>query len=205
MLLPSVLLFGNADDGIDWKDICMSFKVTRAIPSDAVEMAYTKLNAWKECYNEILPAPYIEKETEFEENYFTYQRKALQTGHMMFVIKFNNVMVGMFTLSNNSETDLADDFCQLDEMYFLPMYWNKGYGKRAFRYVKKISKIRKFSGIYLWTYARNTRAKYFFEICGFKPDGHTRMVEVGDGVEIEQIRMVKTDLINSQENSVEEA
>ena len=172
----------------------MSFKVVRAVPADAVEMAYTKLNAWKECYAELLPLSYIEKETEFEENYFTYQKLALQPGHMMFVIMFNNVMVGMFELKGNSEEDLNDEYCQLDNLYFLPMYWNKGFGKRAFRYVKKIAKTRKYSKIYLWTFAKNTRAKYFFEICGFKPDGHSRKVRVSPDEEVEQIRMVREDL-----------
>ena len=176
----------------------MSFKVVRAVPADAVEMAYTKLNAWKECYSELLPASYIEKETEFEENYFTYQKLALQPGHMMFVIMFNNVMVGMFELKNNSEPDFNDEYCQLDSLYFLPMYWNKGFGKRAFRYVKKIVKTRKYSKIYLWTFAKNTRAKYFFEICGFRADGHSRTVQVSPDSTVEQIRMVREDLSVSE-------
>ncbi len=176
----------------------MSFKVVRAVPADAVEMAYTKLNAWKECYNELLPLAYIEKETEFEENYFTYQKLALQPGHMMFVIMLNNVMVGMFELKGNSESDLSDEYCQLDSLYFLPMYWNKGFGKRAFRYIKKIVKTRKYSKIYLWTFAKNTRAKYFFEICGFRADGHSRIVKVAPDTEVEQIRMVRDDLSISE-------
>ena len=113
----------------------MSFKVRRAIPSDAVEMAYTKMNAWREAYPEILPQTFIDKNTDFEELYFAYQKATLQSGHTIFVVLYNNILVGMFEVKKNSEPDFDDTACELCEMYYLPMYWNKGYGKRSYRSV----------------------------------------------------------------------
>lgn len=169
----------------------MSFKVRRAIPSDAVEMAYTKMNAWREAYPEILPQSYIEKNTEFEELYFAYQKATLQVGHTIFVVLFNNILVGIFEIEKNTEPDFDENTCELTEMYYLPMYWNKGYGKRTYRYIKKIVKTRKYSKLYVWVMERNTRAKYFFEVCGFVPDGTTRNVKVSGTDEVVEIRMVK--------------
>ena len=172
----------------------MSFKVRRAVPSDAVEMAYTKMNAWREAYPEILPQEYIEKNTEFEELYFSYQKSTLQPGHTIYTVLFNNILVGMFEIKKGTEEDLGEDACELTEMYYLPMYWNKGYGKRTYRYIKKIVKSKKFKKVYLWVFTKNTRAKYFFEVCGFTCDGATRTVQVSPTETVEQIRMVKDEV-----------
>lgn len=172
----------------------MSFKVRRAIPSDSVELAYTKMNAWREAYPELLPKEFIEKNTNFEELYFAYQKATLQSGHAIFVVLYNNILVGMFEIRKGTAPEIEGNPCELLDMNYLPMYWNKGYGKRTYRYIKKIVKARKYDKIYLWVLSTNTRAKYFFEVCGFKPDGAVRKVKTGENTEAEEIRMVKDEL-----------
>lgn len=168
----------------------MSFKVRKAVVSDAVEMAYTKMNAFRESYAEVFPSEYIQKSTEFEEMYFAYQKAIIQNRDEMYVVIYNNVMVGMFTVSDCKDEDYKGIASEISDMYFLPAYWNKGYGKRTYRYIRKAVKGAKHEYAVAWVPKTNTRAKYYFEVCGFTPDGKTRTVDA-DGFSYEEIRMVR--------------
>lgn len=189
----------------------MSFKVRKALASDAVEMAYTKMNAFKESYKEVFPSEYIEKSTYFEEMYYSYQKAIIKSKDMLFVVIYNNIMVGMFTVKECEDSDYKGIASELCDMYFLPAYWNKGYGKRTFRYVRKAVKSIKHEYTVVWVPKMNTRAKYFFEVCGFVADGKEREVKASDTFSYDEIRMVrkeelknKTDKKNSVENSKSE-
>ena len=83
----------------------MSFKVRKALASDAVEMAYTKMNAFKESYKEVFHSEYIEKSTYFEEMYYSYQKAIIKSKDMLFVVIYNNIMVGMFTVKECEDPD----------------------------------------------------------------------------------------------------
>lgn len=169
----------------------MSFKVRKAAASDAVEMAYTKMNAFRESYAETFPAEFIDKSTEFEEMYFAYQRAVIQKTNTLYVVIYNNVMVGMFSVKDCGDSDYAGRASEICDMYFLPAYWNKGYGKRTFRYIRKTVRSKKHDYMVVWLPKTNTRAKYFFEVCGFAADGESRTVKVSDGFSYEEIRMVR--------------
>ena len=87
----------------------------------------------------------------------------------------------------------------------------KRQGKRTFRYVRKAVKSIKHEYTVVWVPKMNTRAKYFFEVCGFVADGKEREVKVSDTFSYDEIRMVrkeelknKTDKKNSVENSKSE-
>ena len=169
----------------------MSFKVRKAVVSDAVEMAYTKMNAFRESYGEVFPAEYIERSTDFEEMYFAYQKAIIQNRDEMFVVIYNNVMVGMFTVKDCEDEDLAGKASEISDMYFLPAYWNKGYGKRTFRYVRKAVKSAKHEYAVVWVPKMNTRATYYFEVCGFEADGNSRTQKPDGDFSYEEIRMVR--------------
>lgn len=176
----------------------MSFKVRKAVASDAVEMAYTKMNAFKEAYNEVFPSDYIEKYTHFEEMYFAYQSAIMQSKDIFYVVVYNNVMVGMFVIKECGDEDYRGNAAELCDVYFLPAYWNKGYGKRAFRYIRKAVKSCKYEYTVVWLPKVNTRAKYFFEICGFIEDGKTRMNNSSEDFSFEEIRMIRKEEIKSK-------
>lgn len=182
----------------------MSFKVRKAVVSDAVEMAYTKMNAFRESYNEFFPAEYIIKLTDFEEMYFSYQRAIINGGDLHYVIIYNNVMVGMFAIKDSEDPDYKGKAAELCDMYFLPAYWNKGYGKRAFRYVRKAVKSLKKEYTVVWVPKMNTRAKYFFEVCGFVEDGNIRTVETECNFSFNEVRMVRKEELKTKPESEQE-
>ncbi len=182
----------------------MSIKIVKATTLDAVEMAYIKQNTWKACYPEILPRDYIDTETGFEQNYFNFQNTILRSVHSTYVVKFNNIIIGMLELLPGTEKDLEGNVCQLAYIYVLPDYWNKGFGKRIFRFIKKTVKAKKYDTLYLWNFRGNIRADYFFTECGFVTDGVVKSVDMGKGRFAEKYRMVRTD-IQSQPCETKEA
>ena len=181
----------------------MSFKVRKAVVSDAVEMAYTKMNAFKESYSEHFPAEYIERSTDFEEMYFAYQKAIIQSRDEMYVVIYNNIMVGMFTEKDCTDEDYSDKASEISDMYFLPAYWNKGYGKRTFRYVRKAVKSAKHEYAVVWVPKINTRAKYYFEVCGFEADGKSRINKPTEDFSYEEIRMIRREELKAKPKTSE--
>ena len=175
----------------------MSLKIVKANTLDAVEMAYIKLNTWKVCYAELLPRDYIDTETGFEQNYFNFQKSTLRSGHSIYVVKYNYIIIGMFELSDGKDEDVSGSSCQISYIYVLPDYWNKGFGKRIFRYIKKSAKAKKYDTVYLWNFRGNTRADYFFSECGFVADGAVKRIDIGRGCFANQYRMVRRDIQSS--------
>lgn len=180
----------------------MSFKIVKASGADAVDMAYIKQNAWKESYYDLLPADYIESQTEFELNYFNFQKKSISDKNSLYVANVNNVIVGMFEIKKNSEEDFDDTYVQIDNVCILPTYWNRGFGKKTFKSIRKILKSRKIINAYVWIFPQNSRSRYFFEKCGFVADGKERTVEFSNGSSLQQVRMV-TSFVTENEKAGE--
>jgi ribosomal protein S18 acetylase RimI-like enzyme len=169
----------------------MSFKIRRAAIQDAAELAYIRINAWNEAYRELLPPQTLEEATRFEDNYVMYQKEILKPGHTLHVALYNNIPIGVFSLEKTEDKDLSEETCELKEIYFLPQYWNKGLGKRTYKSIRKIIKMRGFTNVSCWVYERNTRARHFFETLGFSLEGSKRITEIG--IPIEEIRYLKTE------------
>lgn len=168
----------------------MSFNIVKASHGEAVDMAYIKLNAWRESYYELLPSEYLDKQTEFEQNYFNFQKKAMDRQKSLFAIYVNNVVVGLYEIKPNSEEDLEDVCVQIDNVCILPAYWNRGFGQKAIRHARKYLRASRVPKAYVWIFPQNSRARYFFEKCGFVADGKEREIPLPDGGSIKQVRMV---------------
>lgn len=169
----------------------MSFKIRRAVIQDAAELAYIRINAWNEAYRELIPPQTLEDATKFEDNYVMYQKEILKPGHTLHVALYNNIPIGVFSLDKSEDADMSEDTCELKEINFIPQYWNKGLGKRTYKSIRKIAKMRRFTKVSCWVYERNTRARHFFETCGFTDEGARRTTEIG--TPIEEMRYLKVE------------
>lgn len=179
----------------------MSVKILKAHALDAVELAYIKQNAWKSGYNSFLPRDYIDSETDFEQSYFNFQNILLHTSKDIYIVKFNNIAIGIFELAKGTDTDIEGNACQLVYVYLLPEYWDKGFGKRIFRNIRKFTKADKYEMLYLWNFTGNTRADAFFKKCGFVSDGATKRIDIGNGRYAEKYRMVRKNIQSSSLSS----
>jgi RimJ/RimL family protein N-acetyltransferase len=79
---------------------------------------------------------------------------------------------------------------ELVAIYLLPSYWAQGLGKRMLDEVMSRFKEQSVSEVTLWVIESNRRARRFYEIAGFKPDG-LKKNEVKLGTSLVLVRYVR--------------
>ena len=86
-----------------------------------------------------------------------------------FVYDSENVLTGYFKINQfNAQTEFQDsDGLELERIYVLKEYQNKGYGKLILEEVIRVAKIKAKSYVWLGVWEKNQNAIRFYERFGF--------------------------------------
>lgn len=145
-------------------------EVTKAQIDHAKEIGRVHSMAWKQAYADVFPDEYIKADTpEKREQEFlsSYRNQDIE----YYLICEDKEMVGIIKINSNSEN------CEIESLYILEEYRNKGYGHQAVTYLKKLYDKAKMQ---LWVLEYNREARHFYEKNGFKKTGMTRHINRGN-------------------------
>ncbi len=93
-----------------------------------------------------------------------------------FFIKSNEITAGFMKLTHNPLPDMHIDECvELEKMYVLPSYKDKGIGSRALREIIKISQNKGIKTLFLCVLDSNEKAISFYKKIGFKHHSKFRL------------------------------
>ena len=136
--------------------------------------------AWREAYDDLLPAEFQETMT-LERCRFFSQKYPENT--LIAIVDMK--VVGFISYGNyRDETIRAGEIIAL---YVLKDYYGKGIAQKLMK--EALSTLEQFSEIFLWVLNENKRAIAFYQKMGFTFDGQEKILDLGKP--ITEIRMVR--------------
>ncbi len=141
-----------------------------SISADAYDFAYVLCESWKAAYKDIITPEEMEKNTDIEKRTALF-KKIIPSGKGQFYIAYDNCNpCGICSTCPSRDKDMQG-YGEVVAIYTLPEYWGKGIGKQLMNTAFAGLKAQGFTKVMLWTFKENTRARRFYEKCGFTFDG----------------------------------
>ena len=138
---------------------------------DAAAIGRVYCEGWKAAYDSLMPAFFLDA--------LTPENCAPKPDHIApdrrFVADLDGKVVGTVTFGKGREDA---SLAEIQSIYVLPDFWDKGKGSALFRAVVERAKAQGYPGLYVWTLEGNLRAKAFYEHMGMTATGETREFEI---------------------------
>jgi len=119
-------------------------------------------------------------------SHFTPQNRAAvfkeaikNSNERFYIAKLNNESIGILILDYYPEGE--DEYVgEIKALYLLPDYWGKRYGIEMMNFaISDFTSLKK-TKVILWVLEKNLRARHFYEKYGFKFDGQTKIINIGN-------------------------
>ena len=171
-----------------------NINIRLAVLSDASAMAEIHARSWEAAYKDIMPAKYIEKQS--EKRPAQWRNILSQENKKQYIIEADGKPAGMvcvgephheYTEIFNDDSCIDSSFCELHNIYLHPNYFRCGIGTRAMDFAINKGREANKSNIVLWVFAENIGSIRFYEVCGFSVDGAYMFYNCGK--EMKAIRM----------------
>lgn len=164
--------------------------IRQAEPSDAAAIATCHVRSWQVAYRGQLPDALLDGMTdEIERRTAFWQRvigeREARRQHQLVAIGHGQV-VGFAAFGRHEHGD-DPSVGELYAIYLDPDHWGHGIGRALMDASVEGLRHDGYSSAILWVLETNERAKRFYEIAGWRPDGGKKSEERGD-VELREVR-----------------
>ena len=166
----------------------MLVNVRSASIADAEAIARVHVLSWQGAYAGLLPESFlrglsVERRAQF------WKHELQNTRVDVFVAEDSGGrVVGFVSLGPSRDEDAPAGTGEILTIYVLPEEWGKGHGRRLMEAVVDKARRRGFAAITLWVLEGNERAKRFYSIAGFTPDGAAKSERIQDSIELHEVR-----------------
>lgn len=150
----------------------MIFKVRKAVKSDSLDLANIIVESWKSAYSEIIPKDEIAKFLDKERRQRQFER-FIEDEEIILIGSVNEIACGLVFANKDNDQGL-EDCGSIYSIYLLEEYWGKGLSEKLMDSALNILKDQGCKKVSLWVYEDNTRARKFYEKCGFIYDGNKK-------------------------------
>ncbi|MCL2287209.1 MAG: GNAT family N-acetyltransferase [Firmicutes bacterium] len=169
----------------------MSFQIRKALLEDAHELAACHISAWQAAYKGIVPDEHLRNmATNLTKRAELFKERIHEKNCYYFLPTYDGKIIGMLVLWNSRDEDKPGTG-EIGGFYLLEDFWGKGYGRKMMDFAQKQLNDMGCTEIFLWVLEENTRARQFYEKCGFTVDGAQKEIIIG-GKALSEIRMVFT-------------
>ena len=149
-------------------------RIREAKPGDAEATASIHVRSWQEAYRGQLSDDYldglrVEDRLEMHRSFLT----APPPDYRMWVAEMEDGPVGFAITGKSQDADADDRTAEVYAIYLAPEHVGKGVGRQLFGHAMRDLSERRFTTATLWVLETNERARRFYEIAGWKPDGTT--------------------------------
>ena len=145
----------------------MNLIIRKANILDARDIAIVHIRSWIAAYSGIVPYQAI---AAVNGGRLSLWQKILKNDSDAFVGVCNHEIAGFVGMSESRDDDAKPDTYEIAAFYLVPEYFGKGIAKPMMDYVLEHIKKLGYSSVTLWTLEENTRARKFYEKCGFLPE-----------------------------------
>jgi ribosomal protein S18 acetylase RimI-like enzyme len=152
----------------------MALRIREGEPKDAEAIAGIHVRAWQAAYRGQLTDDYLDGLR--VEDRLEQHRRALESppaDHRMWVAEDGGHPVGFAVTARSEDADADDRTAELYAIYLDPDRVGTGVGRELFAHAVEDLRARGFRTATLWVLEHNERARRFYEVAGWKPDGAT--------------------------------
>jgi RimJ/RimL family protein N-acetyltransferase len=165
-----------------------AINVRLGVPSDACRIAEVQVRSWQAAYRGMIPDAYLDRLTA-EKRVLTWERVLADPEQLIFVAETRDAgVIGFGSLIGSGNADAAADTGELSALYLAPMFWGQGGGTALVRAVLEAARARQYHALTLWVLVSNTRARRFYEKCGFTADGAEKTERRSPEVVLHEVR-----------------
>jgi GNAT superfamily N-acetyltransferase len=159
--------------------------VRLAQAADALAVETIRVQGWQAAYRQILPPPALDA-LPIDETRWRERIESPPTGWTILVAERAAAIIGFAALGpSRDERSLGE----LYAIYVDPAAWSEGAGRALIARAEE-HLARAYSTATLWVLTGNDRARRFYQLAGWHPDGATKTQE-RFGVEAEEVRYRK--------------
>ena len=154
-------------------------RIREAALSDARAIAEIHVRAWQAAYRGQLPDDYLDDlsvEDRLGQHEWTI-RNPRETWRL-WVAEDDGAVVGFAVTGPGEDVDADERTGEVYAIYLEPGRIGTGLGSRLFAHAVDDLRDRGFTGATLWVLESNERARRFYEIAGWKPDGATASEQI---------------------------
>jgi GNAT superfamily N-acetyltransferase len=144
--------------------------VRRAVLDDSLAIAAVHVQAWRESYAGIFPAPVLDA-LRVEDRESAWRDSLAKPEVAAWVVPYGEGLVGFASAGPTRDPADGDGTAELYALYLLERLWGVGLGRRLMSVVLSELRTREFHRAVLWVLEDNHRARRFYEAGGWIADG----------------------------------
>lgn len=157
----------------------MQVSIRQTTVEDAAIISFIGVASWQAAYRGIIPDSYLDSiSVEQREKHLT---KSLAVSANRFAIaQIDDKDVGMICFYPSHDEMVTEGTWEVEALYILPQYWNRGIGRALMQYAFEYMKDQKITVCDLWVLAENSCARRFYECMGFVYTGIEKTISIGN-------------------------
>lgn len=152
--------------------------VRTATTADIPDISRIYARSWKAAYRGMVPQPYLDRlpDGHWVEAFTGWFSEGL---YEALLICDGQIPVGCAAFGpSRDEKCPGPQWAEIQSLYLLPEYIDRGYGKALFGAVLSALETAGFEAAYLWVLRENERARRFYAAAGFSGNGDLYTVEI---------------------------
>jgi RimJ/RimL family protein N-acetyltransferase len=165
-------------------------QVRPATVQDAARIAEVHVRSWQSAYRGLLPHDYLDS-LDPADRVQRWQQVLSSTEPArggVLVATDADVICGFASVGPTRDQDESQDHVgEVMAIYLAPGAWGKGYGRELMTASLRSLHLVGYLQATLWVLDANMRARRFYEIAGFQPDG-ARKVDDREEFQLQEIR-----------------
>ncbi|MBM2812245.1 MAG: N-acetyltransferase [Chloroflexi bacterium] len=164
-------------------------RIRQAQESDARTIAEVHVRGWQWAYRGQLPDSYLDGlSANLEQRTQLWQRTlAHQPEQRVWVAEADRGIVGFAATFPSRDDDATPQIGEVGAIYLDTDWAGKGVGRVLFEQALDDLRLLGYDQATLWVLETNERARRFYEVAGFRPDGATKVVRCDD-FELRELR-----------------
>jgi ribosomal protein S18 acetylase RimI-like enzyme len=151
-------------------------RVRPATPQDAAAVTAVRNASWQAAYGPYLPASYWD---EYDSAAATDRlARSIGSGRLNVLVAETDSIIGYVFHGPHRDDDLDPDVGEVYAIYVHPDAWSTGAGRALMAAALEALGSRP---VVLWVLTVNDRARRFYELAGFTPDGAVKDADMPGG------------------------
>jgi ribosomal protein S18 acetylase RimI-like enzyme len=149
--------------------------VREAESADACEIARVHIASWQVAYRGTVPDAILDG-LDLGERAKQWAHNLANPHGNVRVATCNERICGFCSYGQARDDDLADDVGEITAIYAAPESWGSGVGRALMEAALGALAGRGFGAVTLWVLEQNPRARRFYQLAGFQPDGKRALI-----------------------------
>lgn len=155
---------------------------------EVVRYDEVRLDTWRSAYRGLVPDAFLDGLAVTAELTAARTAMAHDPSRALHVAVLDGAVVGVAAAGPPRDDDLdPDEVTELGALYVLPDHWGEGIGRAL---LEGVLARRPRPTQALWVLEANARSRAFYASCGFAPDGHRKVEDLG--APVAEVRLTRS-------------